>query len=144
MAILPTLPGIEAVILINGNPALEYVDDNEVRVEHEDEDIAEYQATHTISKYIQSQTDQKFSIQLKVGSPYVQGQFMAHVRLNFHIYVDGAKVADPWCSRLHFKHSPVGTKWIREVKGVVGKSGRKVKPFIFADITTSTYLPSLM
>ena len=137
MAILFTLPGIEAEILINGKPVIEHADPEEFQSQHEDPYVAEYQTSHTVCKYIQSETDQLFSVRFTVGAPYVKGKVMDHVRLGFHIFIDGAHVGDAWCSRLHFKHKPIGTKWVHKVEGVTSTTGKLIKHFKFASIETS-------
>ena len=94
MAVLSTLPGVVAEILINGESVQEYDDDSEIQIDHEDEHVVEYQTTHTVSKYIQSKTGEEFSIRFIVGAPYVKGTVMDHIRLGFHIYIDSTLVGE--------------------------------------------------
>ena len=61
MAISPGLPGVEVIILINGMAVWEY-NDNEV--DFKPDELSQYQALKTISKYIESMTDDEFTIQV--------------------------------------------------------------------------------
>jgi hypothetical protein len=62
MAIFPGLPGVEVTILINGMAVWEYDDDDEV--DFKPDELSQYQALKTISKYIESMTDEEFTIQV--------------------------------------------------------------------------------
>ena len=61
MAIFPGLPGVEVSILINGMAAWEYDDDE---IDFKPDELSQYQALKTISKYIESITDEEFTIQV--------------------------------------------------------------------------------
>jgi len=52
MAVLAGLPGLEAVICVDGEPLQEYEDDGEETFEPGP--VGEYKASRTVSNYIQS------------------------------------------------------------------------------------------
>lgn len=142
MAVLSTLLGIEANILINGQPVHEYPDDDDIEVEHEDELVIKHQAARTVSRYIESEDDSNFAISLSVGPPIgfkQQGKKkMQYVKIGFHITVDGMPAANAWCARPWFNKNPDKETWKETIKGVVEGKGRActLKRFRFANIET--------
>ncbi|KAG4424119.1 hypothetical protein IFR04_002673 [Cadophora malorum] len=91
MAVLEIVDGLTAEILINGEPAHEYDDPDEVEVKHENHAIRKYQIKHTVSKYIESESGQNFRIRMTVGRPLGHAK-MAHPKLTMDVEVDGILV----------------------------------------------------
>ncbi|KAH7319181.1 hypothetical protein BKA65DRAFT_599288 [Rhexocercosporidium sp. MPI-PUGE-AT-0058] len=139
MAILNIVDGLTASILINGDPAVEYDDPDEIQVEHENNAIREYQIKHTVSKYIESQSGQKFSIQMKVGRPLGHAN-MAHAKLTMDVEVDGIPVWELICDRPWFKKHPEGAEWEDVVAGPKDNKGKActTREFLFLKIQTSS------
>ena len=84
IAILDALPGIEITICTEGDPTRVYDTENAV-VTHKDAAVASHQQNVTVTKYIESVTDQVFTIELEV-----QGLFkLDSPALAFEVYGDG-------------------------------------------------------
>lgn len=66
MAIFPDVAGVEVTVLMNGVAMKEYNDDEEV--ETNGDELSQYQTSKTVSKYIESETDQEFSIEVSPSS----------------------------------------------------------------------------
>jgi len=113
MAVLDIVAGLTAEIIINGDPAQEYDDDNKVEVQHNLRSVREYQASHTCSKYIESKSGQKFSMRMKVRHPLGHKK-MAHARLTMEVEVDGILIWTLHCPRTWFKDKPDGAEWVSE------------------------------
>lgn len=146
MTITDLHPGITASILIDGAPAIEHADTDDVEVTHPNPKIAKYQAARTVSTYIESESDKPFSIKVAVGAPY-GGKKMECSKLGFHITVDGVAVNEVHCPRPFFKNKDdreaAKAVWKREIKGVeeVSKGMRTgtLRVFKFAQIDTSMF-----
>lgn len=133
MAVLQSLPGIEVFVCVKGE-ALEEYDDDEAQADVESGETNQYQASKTVSKYIESVTDQEFAIKLLVGNPY----YFDCGSLGFSIRVDGRKVRSPLLRR--DEYSSVNG-WSQDVRGIRAEEGEKslIRPFKFAEIKKSKY-----
>ena len=133
MAVLDSLPGIEATICINKVPLQEYEDDEvEIAAGH----VGEYQAARTVSKYVESATNKEFSIRLSVNHPYKPDC----PTLGFAIIIDGLRARYPMFDlAAHSSRWP----WHKVIEGVITtEAGRSMmKPFTFAKIRTSELGP---
>lgn len=140
MAISKVQPGIAATILIDGQPATEHQDTDDVEVVHTDPVIAKYQASRTVSTYIESESEKTFSIKLSVGLPYGHKK-MECSKLGFHVVVDGVQATEVHCPRPWWKAQEDEAAWENEIKGVEevakGKRDGTLKEFKFAHISTS-------
>jgi hypothetical protein len=143
MAISELHPGISASILINGQPAIEHVDTDDIEVAHANPDIAKYQAARTVSTYVESESDKLFSIEVVVGGPY-GGKKMECSKLGFYIAVDGVAATEVHCPRPWFKNTDPKDAiqaWKHELRGVEnvtkGQSNGTLRAFKFAQIETS-------
>jgi hypothetical protein len=134
MAIADFLPGIEAQVFVNGETATEYADEDEIQVEHASPEVAKYQASRTISKYIEAESDHPVSIKLSVDPPYSVNM---DSKVGFYISVDGIPAWESTCSRPAVKKN--GGHWDDEVLGVKEGKGRgcREKKFRFVAIKTS-------
>ncbi|KAL5314909.1 hypothetical protein ACEPPN_017559 [Leptodophora sp. 'Broadleaf-Isolate-01'] len=139
MAVLNIVDGLTAEILINGEPATEYPDPDEIQVSHENNAIRAYQIKHTVSKYIESQSGQNFSIRMRVGRPLGHAN-MAHAKLTMDCEVDGILVWSLICARPWFKKHPDGAEWVDVLAGPKNGKGRActVREFSFLKIQTSS------
>lgn len=137
MAKFPYLPGLAVTVLVNGTPATEHDDPDEIQVEHEDHEVVAYQIARTVSKYIESITGQHFSIKFEVGPP-LGHEGMIYTKFVIEIEVDGIPAWTCFCDRPFFKKHPGGT-WEDQVEGVKEGKGRSctLKEFKFAKIETS-------
>lgn len=83
MAIHDDLPGVEATVCVNGQPLQEYRTDND-EVQHNDRAITLHGSLWTITNYIESQTNQDFTIKLTVKLPYVMdcGRLLYEIRVD--------------------------------------------------------------
>jgi hypothetical protein len=133
MAVLTTLKGVTAQIIVSGLPAAEIVDRDEIEVNHEDPTIQALQAARTVSKYIESRDDEPFSIKVGVAPPYK----IDCSKLEFQIFVDGELAWKPVCERPRLAEND--GLWEDIVEGPkTGKgSGCRVFGFKFAKIETS-------
>jgi len=132
MAVLATLPGIEVDILINGKLSQTYPNLDEIQVEHPDPLVAEHQAARTVARWVESVTDQNFSVRLRVGPPAGFKQDskkkMQYTKIGFHVFVDGVKVASAWCPRPWFKEQPAGAVWEQTIEGVI-EGGTRIRSY---------------
>ncbi|PVH81465.1 hypothetical protein DL98DRAFT_624143 [Cadophora sp. DSE1049] len=151
MAVLDIVDGLTAEVLINGEPAHEYDDPDEIEVEHKNNAIRRYQIKHTVSKYIESESGQKFSIQMTVGRPLGHAK-MAHPKLTMDIEVDGIHAWTMICDRPWFNKHPDGAKWTDVLSGPKNGKGHgcttrdfsflKIQTNKCSDITKSTVIKS--
>jgi len=134
------IPGIEVTILVDGEPAQEHDDPDEIQIQHEDPQVVAYQAARTISKYIESLDSQPFSIRCKVSEPLGHPK-MIYSKLVIEIEVDGIPVWTCFCPRPFFKKNPEGI-WEDEVTGVKEGKGRGCteKELRFAKIETGMFI----
>lgn len=145
MAIQDHVPGLEVAVCINGKPLEEYDNDEEEEAKPGLQSEAfRYQAARTVTKYIESVSDQEFAIQLTIGPPFK----MDYACLSIDVHIDGKKVDSPLMlksKRLDFFLGDyVTTKFGKRVEGMKvaapGNAGRALlKRFKFAKIETSKF-----
>jgi hypothetical protein len=140
MAKFQLLPGLAVVVMIRDKPALEHEDTDEIQVDHEDPDVAEFQAARTLSKYVEAITGENFSIMFEVTAPLGHAD-MVYTKLIFEVYVDGIEAGKAFCARPFFKNG--GVTWKYMMEGVTDGKGIKctLKKFLFAKIETSISPP---
>ena len=131
---MSVVPGISAQILIEDEVAEEHEDLDEIQVKHDDPAIAEYQATHTVSKYIESVTDQSFVIKLALDRPFSTNM---DSKVRFYVSVDGIPAWTSTAARPRVKEHD--GHWEDEVEGVKEGKGRGcvMRKFRFSEIKTS-------
>lgn len=95
MAILERLPGVSAVILVNGEEVTEHHDEDEISVEHENPAVVAHQKQRTVSTWIPAEDDAFFQIKVAVDPEY---GMMNCSKLGFEIKVDGEFI---WTSHCH-------------------------------------------
>lgn len=134
MAISKFPKGISAEILIGGTAAVEHADRDEIQVKHDDPEVAEYQASQTVSNYIESITDQSFVVKLALSPSYSRRM---DSKIRFYISVDGKEVWIGTAARPRVQAND--GYWEEEVEGVKeGKGhGCTIRKFRFAEIKTS-------
>jgi len=133
MAIISTLPGIEATIRVNNIPLPEYLDD-------EDEDISQgsdyaRRPLNKISKYIESSEGQEFSINFSLSPPYQ----MDCPALEITLTVDGHKIRGKLAERADYERRHWWSSYRAGVdKGEPGQQG-VLRLFQFSGIKTCGY-----
>ncbi len=144
MAVLAEVPGLEVTIRIDGVDLQEYEDDEEQEVAGGP--IAEYQASRTITKYIESISDKEFAIQIKL----LPGFPMTSATLETPIHIDGKLMITPVFQKISFpssyRYDRVVQPITRSVTGIsVLAPGNKdhdlLQKFKFAKIETCENLP---
>jgi hypothetical protein len=132
MAVFDFIKGIEVTVRVDGQALQEY-DDDEIKVEPGE--VGEYQASRTVSKYIEAAGDKEFSIHMSIGSPYK----MDCPALYFATFVDGVELPSPVCTKTRYQS---GNSLDTKIEGVKsGPHGRTIlKPFKFSSIKTSGFL----
>ncbi|OWP02438.1 hypothetical protein B2J93_3226 [Marssonina coronariae] len=123
MAILKNVEGLSAEILIDGLPALESDDPDDIQIESPYcQAVRDHQARRTVSKYIEAHT----------------GQSMPHPKLPVVFEVDGIEVWKMVCNRSRFKRRAAGAWWPDVLLGPMeGKAQLfRVREFSFAKIET--------
>jgi hypothetical protein len=133
MAVLKGLEGIEVTVRVDNSALHEYNDDE---VSNELVPIGEYQASKTVSKYIEAVTGKEFTIAMTVRAPYQ----MDCPTLSFHVMVDGNLASNPLLRKSNYR----GNNWEKKVAGIKhqlqGASKRcSIKNFLFAEIQTSRF-----
>jgi len=138
MAILdiPKLRGMEVTIHFGGQALQEYGDDQDV--EAAPGEIGAYQASRTVSKYIESVTGQKYSVELSLQKPF---KFDCP-SLAYRISIDGVETEqDPLALRRGYS---AARGWTRSVEGIKSyKASDKtssLRKFKFSAINTSKCL----
>jgi hypothetical protein len=123
MAILESLPGIEVTIRMSGRPLIEYENNDraapKVELSGEKLQIAEFQASITVSKVVESVADRNFTLKCSVRAPY---EFEDECTcLSFKFYVDGQELEyTPLLLRSEYLKS--GCRWEEIVKGEIKAS----------------------
>jgi hypothetical protein len=146
MAIQDHAPGLEVTVCVDGKPLEEYDNDEEEEMRQGlDPEVMKYQAARTVTKYIESVSDQEFIIQINLAPPFK----MNYACLSTSVQIDGRKVASPLIQKIdnldRFSGDCVVTKFQRRVEGKLveapGNAGRELlKKFKFAKIETSKFL----
>ena len=146
MAIQDHTPGLEVVVCMDGKPLEEYDNDEEEEAKPGlQTGVMKYQAARTITKYIESVSDQEFIIQIDLAPPFK----MDCACLWIEVRIDGRNVASPLIQKIgnldRFSGDCVVTKFQRRVEGKLveapGNAGRELlKKFKFAKIETSKFL----
>ncbi|CAG8983040.1 hypothetical protein HYALB_00010167 [Hymenoscyphus albidus] len=67
MAILEEAPGLSVGLIVDGQPAVEYDDDDEVGVGG---DVSEYKASVTRSKYVESISEKEYAVEVKFDAAF--------------------------------------------------------------------------
>jgi hypothetical protein len=145
MAIQDDIPGLEVVVCIDGKPLEEYDNNEEEQAKPGlPSEVFQYQAARTVTKYIESVSDQEFIIQINLAPPFK----MDYACLKADIHIDGKWVSSPLIQKSKnldfFSGDCVATKYQRRVKGMKveapGHEGRALlKSFKFAKIETSKF-----
>src|SRR4051812_502722 len=107
MAIHDDLEGIEVVVCTDGQNMLEYGAEPEEST-HASAAVRLHEEQWTVTRYIESKTDQYFSIKCKVHPEHLA----TSPQLGFDIYLDGVRISEPLVAREWFR---VGT-WTYELK----------------------------
>ncbi|PQE06594.1 hypothetical protein CJF31_00009722 [Rutstroemia sp. NJR-2017a BVV2] len=125
MAILDLLPDIEITVDVDKQPLKEYNDDDLQVVPGE---VGEYQASRTVSKYIEAVSGKDYCINMKVGSGYQRDC----PTLSFELDIDGKRIRS-WCLRECQK-----LPWSNRVRGVktMVDSNVCLKCFQFSELET--------
>ncbi|PMD38441.1 hypothetical protein L207DRAFT_599223 [Hyaloscypha variabilis F] len=131
MAVLKGLEGIEVTVRVDNSALHEYNDDE---VSNELVPIGEYQASKTVSKYIEAFTGKEFTIVMTVRALYQ----MDCPTLSFRVMVDGNHASNPLLRKSNYR----GNNWEKKVAGIrhqlEGPSKRcSIKKFLFAEIQTT-------
>jgi hypothetical protein len=145
IAIQDDIPGLEVVVCINGKPLDEYDnDEKEAAKPGLPSEVFQYQAARTVTKYIESVSDQEFIIQINLAPP----SKMDYACLKTIIHIGGKRVASPLIEKSMnlecFTGDCVATQYQRRVKGMKleapGREGRALlKSFKFAKIEISKF-----
>lgn len=145
MAIQDDTPGLEVVVCIDGKPLEEYDNDEEEEMKPGlDPEVMKYQAARTVTKYIESVSDQGFVIQINLGPPFK----MDYACLSMDVHIDGNRVDSPLIVKSKRPQSFSGdyvTKTVKKrVEGMKvaapGNTGRELlRKFKFAKIETSKF-----
>jgi len=134
MARFPDVPGLNVTINVNGEPLVEYEDDN---IDETLQDEAAPLRAKAISKYVTSVTDQEFTIDLTVGAEYIT----TSPSLTFRLSVDGEWISSPILTQSYFW---VGRDQKRTIIGPESYDAYTQKGFVhhmkFAGIKTSRSL----
>jgi hypothetical protein len=132
MAVFDFIKGIRVTVHVDGQALQEY-DDDEIEVKPGD--VGEYQASRTVSKYIEATGDKEFSIHVSIRSPYK----MDCPALCFNTYVDGVYIPSPLSTKTRYQSKG---SFDAKIEGVIsGPHGRTIlKPFKFSSIKTSGFL----
>jgi hypothetical protein len=84
MAIHPDHPGIEVTVCMSGEAVVEHLTENDL-VDDEDERSVEHKEQCTMTNYIESVTDAKFTINLSLKAPFD----LDYQKLVIYTHVDG-------------------------------------------------------
>lgn len=135
MAILPSIPGIEVQVYIDGKPAKEHSDEVGLEEKNFENEASKYRAGVTIAKYVESISDKTFALKLSVNSPYdfgIDGEI-----LQFAVLVDGKKVRAPLVLKSkYFKEHG----WSKLIEGIrTQEDASVIQKFRFASINISKF-----
>jgi hypothetical protein len=128
MAVIPDLLGFEITVCVDGTPLPEYADD-----EPEEETLpvtfGETPAAKSISKYIESETDQEFAIGLTISSPFK----VDCPSLGFSLLIDGVRIAK---TIFRGSHYGLDRPWSCFMDGIRVGLARTLMPLKFSTIET--------
>lgn len=129
MAIIPQYPGLETSIISKGAPLAEYPAPIHSENSEALPDLA------VVSKYIESVTNQEFTLSVAIKGPFV----MTSTAVLVEVWVDGRRLHGTILTRNRFlkKGGQIG-KLIKGIDISVGNQ-RKVRVFKFAKIETSKH-----
>lgn len=88
MAVFQGLPGVEVTVLINGVRVREYQDDD---IDAKSDELSQYQASKTISKYIESLTGEEFSIEV---SPFASSSMVREFINSCSLRFSASRIVD--------------------------------------------------
>jgi hypothetical protein len=133
MAVLNGLEGIEVTICVDGQALHEYNDDE---IEVQTGAVGAYQASKTVSKYIEAATGKEFAIKMTVKSPYK----MDCPTLCFYCDVDGMEVGGRIFLKTEYKSASGFETALNGLEHDLGSLSKRyyIKHFQFAEIKTST------
>jgi hypothetical protein len=146
MAIQDDTPGLEVVVCMDGKPLEEYDNDEEEEAKPGlQTGVMKYQAARTVTKYIESVSDQEFIIQCNLAPPFK----MDCACLWIEVRIDGRKLASTLILKSYnldnFSGDCVAKRFQTRVDGMLveapGNAGRQLlKKFKFTKIETSKFL----
>jgi hypothetical protein len=133
MAVLANLEGIEVTICVDGQALHEYNDDE---VEAQAGAVGAYQASKTVSKYIEAATGKEFAIKMRVKSPYK----MDCPTLGFSCEVDGVDIGGSILRKTEYKSASGFEDVLNGLEHNLGGLSKRcsIRHFQFAEIKTST------
>ncbi|ESZ92155.1 hypothetical protein SBOR_7450 [Sclerotinia borealis F-4128] len=132
MAISDLLPGVEATVLVDGVPLVEY-ENNDIKNEADEPEVKKLLASKTISKYIEAVNDKNFSVNITVDEGHKSHYASNTYCLIMRIYIDGCYVKG--CNSSLFKTG----LWKVRTNGLYsGENGQEFfKAFTFSKLTIS-------
>jgi hypothetical protein len=133
MAVLNGLEGIEVTICVDGQALHEY---NDGEVEAQAGAVGAYQASKTVSKYIEAATGKEYAIKVTVKSPYK----MDCPTLSFYCKVDGMAVGGKLLQKTVYKSASGFEMVVNGLEHNLGGFYKRcfIQHFKFAEIKTST------
>lgn len=135
MAIHEDVSGIEVAICRDGVVATEYEADPEESL-HVNPNVRFHEDRWTVAKYIESITNETFSIKFTVHPHYVS----TSAKLGFEVLIDGVRVWEPLVDSWKFERIP----WTSTLKGAISGVGNggfgTLRRFKFSKIETGMYL----
>lgn len=137
MAVLDKVRGLTACVMVDGKPLEEYEDDEDEEERAEDSNAAQYRASRTITKYVESASNKEYAIQINLGRMYHFDSPTLHV----DVKIDGKVMARQLISKeFHKMRKNLLDPSETLVEGVytkpVGSEGRSLlKKFKFSKIT---------
>jgi hypothetical protein len=133
MAVLNGLEGIEVTICVDGQALHEYNDDE---IEVQAGAVGAYQASKTVSKYIEAATGKEFAIKVTVKSPYK----MDCPTLSFLCKVDGMEICRSILQKTKYKPASGFEEVVKGLEHNLGGLSKRyfIRHFQFAEIKTST------
>lgn len=120
MAIITSFPGIEAIVLVNGAKAREYIDEHIHTRERNDEQV---------QRFIDSVDDAEFAIRILINNDY---KFLGHDALGIKVHVDG----EYRCSTVWNKNHPKEYMYMCGSRVQKDDGGSSVIAFKFTAIET--------
>jgi hypothetical protein len=128
MAVIPDLLGLEITVCVDGTPLTEYEDD-EPRGQALSVTREGIPAGKSISKYIESETDREFAIDLTISNPFK----LDCPSLGFSLLIDGVRVAK---TIFRGSHHGLDKPWSCFMDGIRVGPARTLMPLMFSKIET--------